>query len=155
MITTTKNPSTDINRLPFVESTRKNMIPNKKHQFGVVSSVNSLSTIWICIHIYIYICYLSPPLPGKSSIFCGLWWLYIYIHVYGIHQKTTNVSWAEVESRILSKDNPAVFLKHMEVGCTRHGHFESTRIWYFPNKVPIGSMYGRFTYVTYIWLILW
>ena len=36
-----------------------------------------------------------------------------------------------------------------------NGHFESTRIWYFPNKVPIGSMYGRFTmiYLFYLHLV--
>ena len=101
------------------------------------------------------------PSPPPESLACFVvcddhMCIYIYVYMYTVYiKKTTNVSWAEVETRILSKDNPAVFLKHMEVGSTRHGHFESTRIWYFPNKVPIGSMYGRFTmiYLFYLHLV--
>ena len=76
--------------------------------------------------------------------------------MYTVYIKKLQMSvFAEVETRILSKDNPAVFLKHMEVGVHKTWAFWVNENLYFPNKVPIGSMYGRFTYVTYIWLILW
>lgn len=75
------------------------------------------SILWLVSDIYIYIHMLPPPFPESLAFFvvCDDH-IYIYTHLYTVYiKKTTNVSWAEVETRILSKDNPAVFLKHMEV----------------------------------------